>query len=663
MTGQETTMNGDSITDRLSGNPALRAAVERQIDAGLLDRLGIDHQPPDPGASPLESIEARGDDELEAIVRRVGRPPLLVRNDRVEILPDSLADFPVGTDLRIAGTEQDIPSVGRLEFVNFHMGWGGTAWVFKAEGHDRIVVTNRHVASLVARRTVSGKGVFLKDASLVPFGAAIDFAEEVDSPAGPGRTFEVVDIPYIADTTAPDVALLRVKGANLPSPLPLAEAEAGVGDLVALIGYPAFDDRNDLQAMAKYFRDLYDVKRYAPGKVMQALAPKTVLRHDCTSLGGNSGSPVIRLSDGKVVGLHYSGVFGRANSAVGVATLQAILDGRRPVAVRLAGREGAPESAADGVHQPDDLLDRPGYDPMFLGDDDLAAPWPGLPQERVADLAVPSDAEADRPHEIRYTHFGVLFSTSRRQPLMTAVNIDGLHRVPIKRANDKWFQDARIPVEDQLTRANYADEDIDRGHMVRREDPNWDPALAAGNPDGTVTDLARQANLDTFHYTNAAVQHGDFNSGSALWLGLEDFILKSARTHGFRASVFTGPVARDDDEEIGPGVVAPREFWKVVAMEDADRGKLHATAYLLSQGQLIHDLLIARSQHEGVEGFALGAYRTYQVAVADLAEATGYDFSAYAGADPLAATAGGQEAAATGEPLYLPIDSDDQIVL
>ena len=70
--------------------------------------------------------------------------------------------------------------------------------------------------------------------------------------------------------------------------------------------------------MAQYFRDLYDVRRYAPGRVIQPLSAKVVvLRHDCTSLGWNSASPLIRLSDGAVVGLHYSGVYGVGNSAAG----------------------------------------------------------------------------------------------------------------------------------------------------------------------------------------------------------------------------------------------------------------------------------------------------------------------------------------------------------
>jgi endonuclease G len=78
---------------------------------------------------------------------------------------------------------------------------------------------------------------------------------------------------------------------------------------------------------------------------------------------------------------------------------------------------------------------------------------------------------------------------------------------------------------------------------------------------------------------------------------------------------------------------------------------------------MIRDLLEKRSRVEGVEGFLLGDFRTFQIAIADLADATGYDFSAYVAADPLAATAGGQEAVASGEPLFLPLDSEDQIVL
>ena len=40
------------------------------------------------------------------------------------------------------------------------------------------------------------------------------------------------------------------------------------------------------------------------------------MTHDCTTLGGNSGSPVVDLATGKVCGLHFSGGFLRTNYAV-----------------------------------------------------------------------------------------------------------------------------------------------------------------------------------------------------------------------------------------------------------------------------------------------------------------------------------------------------------
>jgi endonuclease G len=234
--------------------------------------------------------------------------------------------------------------------------------------------------------------------------------------------------------------------------------------------------------------------------------------------------------------------------------------------------------------------------------------------------------------------------------------------VRIKREGDKWFRDERIPLEAQLGRDDYGDPEIDRGHMVRREDPNWDPD-ASGPSD--VTPRARLANDDTFHYTNSALQHSRMNQGKQLWQGLENYILDSARTEGFKACVFTGPILRNDDPMLAAGLPVPQEFWKLVVMPAATDGagpRLHATAYLLSQGELIRDLLQKRSRVEGLEGFVLGAYRTFQIAIADLAEATGMDLAAYVPFDPLGATRIGTEAIESGEPLFVPLGTLDQIV-
>ena len=649
---------------RLADSPALRDAIERAVTGGGLPADLVSPRSLDELDRGSELENAMGLATLEAIVRRVGRPPLVVRNDAVEL--EELPDFPAGTDALIKGVERSVLSVGRVEFVNHSMAWGGTGWVIHEEDDStRIVATNRHVAKVVAQRGFDGSGVFLRSpASGLRYGAEIDFLEEVGSNPGDARPVEVVAITYLADDASPDVALLRIVGDGLPSALPLAGVEAEPDQLVALIGYPAYDSRNDPDDQARYFRDLYEVKRFAPGFVMQALGGRKALTHDCTSLGGNSGSPLISVEDGTVVGLHYAGQYGVANSAVGVGTLRRLIAGERPIlaaGAAVAQEQAATEVAADGIHAPEFFRERAGYDPGFLGGD-LDAPWPGNPAALEPGLAHPSDEDPNRPFELRYTHFGVKYHLDRRQPLITAVNIDGEHPVRIKRTGDKWFRDQRIPLESQLTREEYGDPEIDRGHMVRREDPNWDPAATSPTD---VTPRAKLANDDTFHYTNSALQHSRMNQGKELWQGLENYILDSARTEGFKACVFTGPILRVDDPLLADGLPVPQEFWKLVVMPAATDGggpRLHATAYLLSQGELIRDLLEKRSRVEGVEGFVLGAYRTFQIAIADLAEATGLGLAHYVPFDPLGQSRIGTEAIDAGEPLFVPLASLEQVV-
>src|SRR5262249_27243842 len=73
------------------------------------------------------------------------------------------------------------------------------------------------------------------------------------------------------------------------------------------------------------FGEVYDKKRLAPGQIM-SVGPEE-LEHDCSTLGGNSGSPVVRLGTGEVVGLHFSGVFLQANYAVPAPRVRELLAG------------------------------------------------------------------------------------------------------------------------------------------------------------------------------------------------------------------------------------------------------------------------------------------------------------------------------------------------
>lgn len=627
------------------GNPVL---AEMGIDPAQA-KAALDVQP-----SRLESVGMLPS-ALEAIVRITGRPPLIVQNGRVQGLSALVGDFPPDIDTRIAAVEGMLPSVGRVEFIGHDMDWGGTGWVIGEDGPDGLlVVTNRHVAQIVAKRTWRGDGVYLFSRfGNNRYGAAIDFGEETGIAPDPATVIPLERFTYIADDISADVALARIArpadAASVVAPLPLADSDGQDGETVATVGYPAADPyRNDPGHMETYFRGLYDVKRFAPG-FLRVLPGPVVLGHDCTTLGGNSGSPLISLDRQAVVGLHYAGRYGEGNSAVRVSTLKALLAGGsdQHAGAALPGA-AAPTEARDGQHAPAFFEGREGYDSTFL--QVAPVPLPALPS--ALELARPSDATDARPHELRYQHFSVLYSLSMKTPALSALNIDGSRTRAIKRSGDRWFKDLRIPPEAQLTREDYGDPAIDRGHMVRRAATNW----------GETDADAERSNLDSFHYTNAAPQHMGLNRNRNRWLGLEDYILTSARTFGFRACVFTGPVFTDDDPPLGTtGAPIPTQFWKVVTMLAEDELatiRLHATAYLLSQGQLIQDLLRRRGAVEAVEGFAFGAFKTFQLRIRDLEQITGYDFGPLRDADPMDRT---DEALAI--PPVVEVDVLERIVL
>jgi endonuclease G, mitochondrial len=241
----------------------------------------------------------------------------------------------------------------------------------------------------------------------------------------------------------------------------------------------------------------------------------------------------------------------------------------------------------------EELQDRLGYQPDFLGPFEVS--WPRLVEERAHDaLEVPGTDD----YRLDYTHFSIMLSKSRRLALIAGVNIDGSQMVDVPRSTDRWALDGRVEDDAQAGEWLYSDNLLDRGHLVRRQDPNWGPD-------------AEQANADTFHFTNCAPQMASFNQKN--WLDLENYLLENTRRWQARATVFTGPVFGDNDQEYR-GVRIPKAFWKVVAFL-GDDGTPSATAYMVDQSR---DL-------ERLEA-AFGRFRTYQRSVAYVEQVTGLDF-------------------------------------
>jgi Trypsin-like peptidase domain len=269
----------------------------------------------------VEKVRAEGadaeltppeEDALEAIVLLEGRPALLVRNGKFEAPPPKWTAL---EPLR-ARIEAMLSSIGRVEVTGHpSLDWVGTGFLVAPD----VVMTNRHVAKEFCRNA----GATWKFEPRMK--ARIDYSEEL----GSNRPAEFAFTDVIGVHEAHDLALFRVsrkgkKGTTAPEPLPIARKPTlAVGRNVFVVGFPAWDGhRNEPEPMREIFKDIFNVKRLQPGEMRRVSKAQVLFEHDCSTLGGNSGSCVIDLETQRVTGLHFSGRFLEANYAVLLSKLE-----------------------------------------------------------------------------------------------------------------------------------------------------------------------------------------------------------------------------------------------------------------------------------------------------------------------------------------------------
>ena len=252
-------------------------------------------------------------DEVPTILERVitlqagARPVARIRNNQITtefIGPDSESWGDVIREYK-EFIDKAIPAVGRIELKNSEYNWVGTGWLV-AEG---IIVTNRHVADYFSSKDPkSSQFVFLPGLLSGPVISKIDFLEE-DSRSD-SVEHSITSVLWIATSEEVDVAFLRIsKASGIPMPRPIDLADDVKEEtLIAAIGYPARDSSiRDQELVIRIFGDdVYEKKRLAPGKLMGIEG--TTLTHDCSTLGGNSGSVLLNMKTGKAVGIHYGGL-------------------------------------------------------------------------------------------------------------------------------------------------------------------------------------------------------------------------------------------------------------------------------------------------------------------------------------------------------------------
>lgn len=162
--------------------------------------------------------------------------------------------------------------------------------------------------------------------------------------------------------------------------------------------------------------------------------------------------------------------------------------------------------------------------------------------------------------------------------------------------------------ENQLDNDYYVNNPWDRGHLARRAAISW----------GGTQREAQKASDNTFFFTNATLQHENFNQDE--WLALEDWVLNLEEDSTDKISVFAGPIFGDFSRSITPpgrkSALIPSAFFKIVCFVNKNK-ELEVRAFIMYQDEE------ALKDKNGKKVFN---YQRYQVTVTEIEELTGLVF-------------------------------------
>ena len=274
---------------------------------------------------------------LEAIIEVTGRPATRFNAGSVQMPENTLGENGKWRTIIATARSKINKAAASVGCISVKGAGGvrdciGTGWCAAGQ----LVITNRHVVAEMVHDPELPPGNWTIDDAKEPL---IDF-EATDSPRNDVK-FKVTGIAYCAVEDDFDAALVRVTpvSGTLPSALKLdwsidslgseATGPAGAvkfdGKEVYVVGHPYRQLNSDLTASVFGIAD--GTKRWSPGRVVRIDPNRPSLDHDCSTLGGNSGSCVLSIWGHMVVGMHFGGVGvdatgkGSANIAMAMSRL------------------------------------------------------------------------------------------------------------------------------------------------------------------------------------------------------------------------------------------------------------------------------------------------------------------------------------------------------
>ncbi|CAN5171984.1 MAG: trypsin-like serine peptidase [Pyrinomonadaceae bacterium] len=300
-----------------AGQPFDGSAKSEEVIKGVLGKIkaivGPTNMPPvEQEAQATEALEALRNGEkptpqqlgaLEFIVRMM-RPVPFSRASRLDDLNEDVAPaFPDWSHFQGAA-QSFLYSIARIDLApKTPVGTG-----FLVAGG--LLVTNRHVLDVLSR----GTGLLEKGQAVARF--KYEYGSGEDEPP-------IAVLRAVATHPRLDLSLLEIEEpeeGNSRQPVEVDEAAVEVGHPVVAVGYPLDDSKRNPLFLNALFWGVFGVKRAAPGEVA-GHGPQTLL-HDCSTVGGNSGSPVFSMKTGRVIGIHREGFFLYRNEAVDGASLK-----------------------------------------------------------------------------------------------------------------------------------------------------------------------------------------------------------------------------------------------------------------------------------------------------------------------------------------------------